>query len=228
MTRFTICDDEPEHCELISRYIKAEYEKRMQGTDIAETNVYQSSADMLAEAVEDTDIFILDIECGDVSGFEVAKRIHEQKKDAGIVFCTSHENYVFQSFGFRPIGFIRKSNMKEDVEHTMYNIISFLNDKKKMLNVSGGRLINIDNIVAVEVYTHALIFRGIDTDMEIRSTLSEYENRLKQYGFIKISRSIMVNKSYVERIEKDKIIMRNGAQYYISRGNVTQVRRMLV
>ena len=139
MTRFTICDDEPEHCELISRYIKAEYEERMQGTDIAETNVYQSSADMLAEAVEDTDIFILDIECGDVSGLEVAKRIHEQKK---------------------------------------------------MLNVSGGRLINIDNIVAVEVYTHALIFRGTDTDMEIRSTLSEYENILKQYGFIKISRSI--------------------------------------
>lgn len=40
MTRFTICDDEPEHGELISRYIKTEYAKHMPETDIAEVVVY--------------------------------------------------------------------------------------------------------------------------------------------------------------------------------------------
>lgn len=228
MTRFTICDDELEHGELISKYIKAEYAKHVPETDIAEVVVYQSPEKMLDEAVEDTDIFILDIECGTVNGFDIATRIHERKKDAGIVFCTSHDNYVYQAFGFRPIGFIRKNNMKDDSEHTMYNIISYLHDKKKMLNVSGGRLINIDNIVAVEVYTHDLIFRGTDADIQIRSTLSEYETILKQYGFMKISRSIMVNKCYIGRVEKDRIIMQNGTQYYVSRGNIAQVRRMLL
>ena len=86
MTRFTICDDEPQHGELISRYIKAEYAKHVPETDIAEVVVYQSLEKMLEEAVEDTDIFILDIECGTVNGFDIATRIHERKKDAGIVF----------------------------------------------------------------------------------------------------------------------------------------------
>lgn len=42
MTRFTICDDEPGHGELISRYIKTEYAKHVSETDIAEVVVYQS------------------------------------------------------------------------------------------------------------------------------------------------------------------------------------------
>ena len=78
MTRFTICDDEPQHGELISRYIKAEYAKHVPETDIAEVVVYQSPQEMLEEAVEDTDIFILDIECGTVNGFDIATRIHER------------------------------------------------------------------------------------------------------------------------------------------------------
>lgn len=42
MTRFTICDDEPEHGRLIGKYIKTEYAKHVPETDIAEVVVYQS------------------------------------------------------------------------------------------------------------------------------------------------------------------------------------------
>ncbi len=74
MTRFTICDDEPEHGKLIGKYIKTEYAKCAE-TDIAEVVVYQSPQEMLDEAIEDTDIFILDIECGKSSGLDIAKEI---------------------------------------------------------------------------------------------------------------------------------------------------------
>ena len=110
MTRFTICDDDPEHGELISRYIKTEYAKHMPETDIAEVVVYQSPQEMLDEAIEDTDIFILDIECGKSSGLDIAKEIRRLNKNAGIVFCTSHSNYVYQVFGLTPIDFIRKKS----------------------------------------------------------------------------------------------------------------------
>ena len=47
MTRFTICDDEPEHGRLIGKYIKTEYAKHVPETDIAEVVVYQSPHEML-------------------------------------------------------------------------------------------------------------------------------------------------------------------------------------
>ena len=131
MTRFTICDDEPEHGRLIGKYIKTEYAKHVPETDIAEVVVYQSPQEMLDGAIEDTDIFILDIECGKSSGLDIAKEIRRLNKNAGIVFCTSHSNYVYQVFGLTPIDFIRKNNIEEDIVQTMYNIMNFLREKKR-------------------------------------------------------------------------------------------------
>lgn len=131
MTRFTICDDEPEHGRLIGKYIKTEYAKHVPETDIAEVVIYQSPQEMLDEAIEDTDIFILDIECGNVSGLDIAREIRRLKKNAGIVFCTSHSNYVYQVFGLTPIDFIRKNNIEKDIVQTMYNIMDFLKEKKE-------------------------------------------------------------------------------------------------
>jgi two-component system response regulator LytT len=50
LTRFTICDDEPEHGRLIGKYIKTEYAKHVPETDTAEVVVYQSPQEMLDEA----------------------------------------------------------------------------------------------------------------------------------------------------------------------------------
>lgn len=228
MTRFTICDDEPQHGELISRYIKAEYAKHVPETDIAEVVVYQSPEKMLEEAVEDTDIFILDIECGTVNGFNIATRIHERKKDTGIVFCTSHDNYVYQAFGFRPIGFIRKNNMKDDIVHTMYNIMDFLREKKKILVIEDGDIIRLSDVVAVNVIKHNLIFKGENGERKIRANLSTYEEQLKQSGFIKISQGEMVNKDYVKERKRDNLIMKDGTSYHISRSRVDEIRRMFI
>lgn len=228
MTRFTICDDEPEHGRLIGKYIKTEYAKHMPETDIAEVVVYQSPQEMLDEAVEDTDIFILDIECGMSNGFNIATRIHERKKDAGIVFCTSHDNYVYQAFGFRPIGFIRKNNMKDDIVHTMYNIVSYLGEKKKILVIEDGDIIRLSDVVAVNVIKHNLIFKSENGERKIRANLSTYEEQLKQSGFIKISQGEMVNKDYVKERKRDNLIMKDGTSYHISRSRVDEIRRMFI
>lgn len=228
MTRFTICDDEPEHGRLIGKYIKTEYAKHVPETDIAEVVIYQSPQEMLDEAIEDTDIFILDIECGTVNGFNIATRIHERKKDTGIVFCTSHDNYVYQAFGFRPIGFIRKNDMEKDIVQTMYNIMDFLREKKKILVIEDGDIIRLSDVVAVNVIKHNLIFKSENGERKIRANLSKYEDKLKPLGFIKISSGEMVNKDYVKERKRDNLIMKDGTSYHISRSRVDEIRRMFI
>ena len=139
MTRFTICDDEPEHGRLIGNYFLFEYAKHVPETDIAEVVVYQSPQEMLDEAIEDTDIFILDIECGKSSGLDIAKEIRRLNKNAGIVFCTSHSNYVYQVFGLTPIDFIRKNNIEKDIvtmaDHEKYKNLDKLFISKSMFEM---------------------------------------------------------------------------------------------
>ena len=219
MTRFTICDDEPEHGRLIRKYIKTEYAKHVPETDIAEVVVYQSPQEMLGEAVEDTDIYILDIECGKSSGLN---------KNAGIVFCTSHSNYVYQVFGLTPIDFIRKNNIEEDIVQTMYNIMNFLREKKKILVIEKGDIIILSDIVSVNVIKHDLIFKGVNGERKIRANLSTYEEQLKQFDFIKISQGEMVNKDYIKERKRDNLIMKDGTVYHISRSRVDEIRRMFI
>lgn len=133
MTRFTICDDEPQHGRLIGKYIKTEYAKHVPETDTAEVVIYQSPQEMLDEAIDDTDIFILDIECGNVSGLDIAREIRRLKKNAGIVFCTSHSNYVYQVFGLTPIDFIRKIILKKILNRQCIILWIFSKKKRKYL-----------------------------------------------------------------------------------------------
>ena len=194
MTRFTICDDEPEHGRLIGKYIKTEYAKHVPETDIAEVVVYQSPQEMLDEAIEDTDIFILDIECGKSSGLDIAKEIRRLNKNAGIVFCTSHSNYVYQVFGLTPIDFIRKNNTLKDME-VLTIIINRIFKRRLdtiLFEYMGRKTsLKVSEIIYAESLGHNVILHTIDNTYEFRSN---FQSLLKKFDHVKFTR---IHKSYV-------------------------------
>lgn len=226
MIVFAICDDQIEHAEILKNYIKNAYDRNMQKIDTIEINLYSSPEKMLNEMDDRIDIFIIDIECGNISGFDVAKKIIDKRKDAGIVFCTSYVNYVFQAFSYRPIGFIRKEYIREDIDYIMFDIINFLKDKKKILVLKDGSTIRLNEIVCIEVYKHDLTFKGIEKECKIRAALNDYEEILEKFGFIKISRSEMVNNEYVVKRDKNCLLMKDDSLHYISRSKISKVGRI--
>ena len=54
------------------------------------------------------DIIFLDIEMGQEDGITVARRIRKIDKKVLIVYVTSHENYMMESFEIRPFRFLVK------------------------------------------------------------------------------------------------------------------------
>lgn len=65
----------------------------------------------LAEAVENKncfDVIFLDIEMGHDDGITVARRIRETDKNVLIIYVTSHESYMQESFSVRPFRFLIK------------------------------------------------------------------------------------------------------------------------
>ena len=229
MTRFAICDDQEEHCERLECYIISEYDKYMGSTDKAETYIYNSGEELINRYAEDKiDIFFIDIECGNMNGFDIARRIVSKKKNAGIVYYTSYSVYVLDAFVCRPLGFIRKDYIEQDVTRVMYNICDFLRNEKRELVIKNGKVISLNNVSVVEVFMHNVVFHEIGSDIKIRATLSEYEDKLEHYDFIRISRSVMVNPDYVDKREKDCLIMKDGNRYNISRDRLPEVRRRFV
>lgn len=67
---------------------------------------------------EESDIAFIDI-CMPINGFEVARNILKNSPNTKIVFCTSHNELVFDSFQVDLFGFVRKDHLDADIENVL-------------------------------------------------------------------------------------------------------------
>jgi CheY-like chemotaxis protein len=72
------------------------------------------------------DLIILDISLGDVSGFEVARRLKKAGCPAKIIFLTLHEDMDFAraAFGLGASGYVFKSRLTTDLENAIAIVLS--------------------------------------------------------------------------------------------------------
>jgi CheY-like chemotaxis protein len=72
------------------------------------------------------DLIILDISLGDVSGFEVARRLKKAGCPAKIIFLSLHEDmdYVGAAFGLGASGYVFKSRLNTDLENAIGTVLS--------------------------------------------------------------------------------------------------------
>lgn len=88
--KIAVCDDDRPVRETLFRLIR----KQAPEADIVE---YQSGEELI-HAKENFNIYFLDIEMGNVSGMEIARRIREQeeneKQRSIIIFVTGYREYM--------------------------------------------------------------------------------------------------------------------------------------
>ena len=67
------------------------------------------------------DILLLDISLGDLSGFDVARRLRDRRSCAKIIFLSIHEDVEFVNAGFDAgaCGYIFKSRVVEDLRQAI-------------------------------------------------------------------------------------------------------------
>jgi CheY-like chemotaxis protein len=72
------------------------------------------------------DLIILDISLGDLSGFEVARRLKKTGCPAKIIFLSLHEDmdFVGAAFGLGASGFVFKSRLCTDLENAIAAVLS--------------------------------------------------------------------------------------------------------
>lgn len=231
MITFAICDDDIQYMEHVPDIIIDEYKKETSLDEECRCILFQSGKELVEKAREENiDVFFVDIECGEMLGFDIARELLKDRKDLGIVYITNHDHYVYNAFVCRPLGFIRKNAIDADIKIAMMNIVEYLEDKKRKITFESKNdslSLYVSEIVVVEVFLHRLQITTIDRILEFNGTLSKYETLLESYGFIKISRSIWVNKKYITKVEGDQIYLCNRIIYTISRRKVKEVKRNL-
>lgn len=199
--RVAICDDEEEFRQQIISGIKS--------YNPAFEIVEYTDGSGLVQAGEEYDLIFLDIEMPELDGMSTARQLRARNVDSEIVFFTSHEKYVFDSFDIRPLQFLKKPLEEErlvkildTVEHALEAV-----EQIELALANGTCYIKVKDIVYVESCGEGLNIRDrLGTVYEVRrETIKKWMERLREKGFVRIHKSYMVSMFYVEVIGSSHI-----------------------
>mgnify|MGYP003789005757 CR=1 FL=1 len=161
---------------------------------------------------------------------EAAEIIREESNDIIIIFLTSMDNMVYDSFRYQPLDFIRKIRFDIKIGETIGMIIDKLDRKEETVlypigTENGIVKLNLRELLYVECvqrkpHFHMKENKYISTDKKFSEVIEYLDKR----GFIQSHRLCIVNLDYIYKIKDIEIELTNGFKVPMSRKNRKVVR----
>ncbi|WP_313187249.1 LytR/AlgR family response regulator transcription factor [Lacrimispora sp.] len=162
------------------------------------------------------DIIYLDILMDDLNGVNTAKKLRELGCNAEIIFLTSSDDYVFDSFDVSPVYYLLKAETSETKFEQVFLRAVHLSSSKvtqKFICKSGA----LRKIIPIKEISHFVIWKGIVTihygkneKFEYWITMEELEEQLREKNFVRTHRSYIVNLQYIAEFQRRTIILKTG------------------
>lgn len=167
------------------------------------------------------DIIFLDIEMPECTGFEMLAKL---KKLPIVVFCTAYDQFSLEAFETNSIDYLIKPVKLSRIEKTVNKLKSFERDvsseqilrllkqvtNKKVVNKMTSITVHKNDTLIFIKLSEVAFFEADKSYTTVHSELGDYlsteslsslEHKLPD-NFLRIHRSIIINKDYVNNIQK--------------------------
>jgi DNA-binding LytR/AlgR family response regulator len=198
-----ICDDKQTEIENLFKQIDIVFSKYISATNKIGIYKYTDPNKLIEDyKIKKYDLIFLDIEMPLMDGFSVAEILTTISSSVKIVFVTSHDDLVYDSFKYTPIEFIRKNHLSYDMERKGKYIFSKIQQAKANyifihnninIDLKLTDIIYIENIRNdIKIYTN-----GDNVYMLKRKTLKNFISELQYSNIIQIHMSYAVNVEFI-------------------------------
>lgn len=226
MLRLAVCDDEQKFCDVICIQVQ-----QILGKETA-VQTYTDPVRCLEDLRLDLyDIVLLDIDMPAVSGMEVAAALQEQEHPPILIFVTSQDSLVYESFRYHPFGFIRKDYMEDELGRVLReaneqwkrnrNRYTFRCDNKTVS-------LFLQDLLYLEAKGNYLELHSRDGIYRIRETMAAAQRELAPCGFVRIHKGFLVNQQVVYTVGADTCSLTDGTILPIGRSYREQARETLM
>lgn len=227
MLRIAVCDDEIVAVKLISSALTEQFAKRGLGFEI-ETFL---NGNVLAEKIRlgiRYDILFADISMPEIDGISLGIMLQELLSDTILVYISSREDLVFDTFRAQPFRFIRKKNFHAELpELTLAVCEEIIRRKGRKIAFQCGAssiMLQPEKIVYVESYKKIQIIHYENQTFEVQSSLQKIMAQLKEYGFVQTHKSYYVNCRYIHSIDRNTLQLDDHTQIPIGRSKLNNVK----
>ncbi len=220
MLNIAICDDDMEMTGRMEMMLQKIAQNNFLDIDIEVFWDGESLANAIV-AGERFDIIYLDIEMEKEDGISAAKRIRRYDRNVLIIYVTSHENHMRDSFEVRPFQFLVKPIDEKQMETYFKAACEEINREDCYFRYSYRRVnhkVEIRDILYFESNKRKIFIITENETFELYGKLNEIENILKncKASFLRVHQSFLVNYKHIKGQAYDSIIMNNGKRIAIS------------
>lgn len=164
-------------------------------------------------------VFFLDIEMPEINGLDLGKIIRHRIPNCTIIYISSYDKYVFDSFESKPFDFIQKDKYKSYLHRVLDRYF------EEKMNEFIFKYDNIQiklkycDILYIRKYTNNIEFVTSKQVYKYRTSLNHVINKLNSNRkiFIRIHKSLIVNLKKIQKFDKNIIYIYNGEKLVVSR-----------
>ena len=223
--RIAVCDDE----ELFRIEFKNVLDKALVNVDYNIDTFSGGSSLYEAFLKEPFDLVFLDIEMPGIDGITLAKRLRAISENVHIVFLTSHIEYALEGYEVNALRYL----VKPVDMNKLGEVLKYVQDKKNnsrqiMIREDGEDIvIDISDIIYMESMDKNVRIVTSKREYVTRYNISDYEEELKNSGFLRIHRGYLISLSKVKKIVKNDVVMDGDISLPVSRSNLKALKDAL-
>ena len=217
MLSIAVCDDEVVECCNMASKIKDILEEMKIPCIVRQF----WSGEKLLQALEGFDIVFLDIIMRDLDGMKTAQIFRKKAFDKILIFVSSSREYVFEAYDVEAFQYLlkpvdegklkrvlQKAVLKTESRSQEFIILSRDRQKKKLF---------LDDIYYFEIKGRMVDVHGPEGIFTYYEQIGTLENRLREKGFFRCHKSYLINLKYVERYNRQEVILENGKKIVIAK-----------
>ncbi len=227
--KIAICDDERTQIEHLTQKLSVFAESRHKHFEIA---AFPSAEAFLFAYREnrDFDILFLDIEMQGKNGLQLAREVRADNETVQIVFITGYPDYIGEGYDVDALHYLLKPVRTEKLFEVCDRALEALEKQPRFhLLPVGKEVVRVyeKDILYAETQGHYLHLHTKKGIYRLRMTLPELAVRLGD-GFFKCSRSFLVGLLHVARITKTSVILENGTDLPLGKGQYDAINESLI
>ena len=223
--RIAVCDDE----ELFRIEFKSVLDKVLINAEY-DIDTFSGGSSLYEAFLKNPfDLVFLDIEMPGIDGITLAKRLRAISENVHIVFLTSHIEYALEGYEVNALRYL----VKPVDMNKLSEVLKYVQDKKNnsrqiMIREEGEDIvIDISDIIYMESMDKNVRIVTSKGEYVTRYNISDYEEELKNSGFLRIHRGYLISLSKVKKIVKNDVVMDGDISLPVSRSNLKALKDAL-
>lgn len=154
------------------------------------------------------DILFLDIEMSGINGLRVMELLEGRENIKRIIFVSSHDKYVFDTYGAKTRGFVRKPVFYDEMCKSMNKVICEITENKVYMFETDGvkRYIKLGDIIYLRGMGNYIKLVSLNEEYTVYGNVKYWNGQLKEHSIIRVHKSYLVNLKYVRNWKRNLYI----------------------